>query len=148
MTGLREGKLDDIPIYFDFNDDAKHNQFWITELDSVRQYYIKLITQTGVYNYYNLHVMQELTYYNELINLSLLGNWSTEGCPPIIILPYSQLVLKWNSKYHKWEYKNYGWRSLSLYSSSSRYSVTDSEYDLPSLSDPINKFEQEDLELS
>ena len=94
MTGLQEGKLDDIPIYFNFDNDAKHNQFWITELDSVCRYYIKLITQTRVYNYYNLYVMQELVYNNEPVDLSLLGNWSTEGHPSTIFLPYSQLTLK------------------------------------------------------
>ena len=72
MTGLREGMIDDIPIYFNFSDDAKHDQFWTTELESVRRYYTELITQTGVYNYYNLYVMQELAYYNEPIDLSLL----------------------------------------------------------------------------
>ena len=146
MTGSWEGKLDDIPIYFNFNNGAKHDQFWITELDSVCQYYIELITQTGVYKYYNLYIMQELAYYNKLIDLSLLGNWSTEGHPSIFILPYSQLTLKWNSKHHKWEYKNYGQNSLSLYSSSLHYSVTVSEYSMLSLSNLIDEFEQEDLE--
>ena len=145
MTGLREGKLDNIPIYFDFNDGAKHDQFWNTELDSVRRYYIELTTQTGVYKYYNLYVMQELAYYNEPVDLSLLGNWSTEGHPSII-LPYSQLALKWNSKHHKSEYENHGRNSLSLYSTSSRYSVTVREYGILSLSDLVDEFEQEDLE--
>ena len=89
MTGLREGKLDDMTVYIDFDNNAKHDRFWTTELDSVHRYYIDLITQTGAYNYYNLYVMQELTYYNEPINLSFLRNWSTEGHPLIIILPYS-----------------------------------------------------------
>ena len=133
MTGLWEGKLDKVPIYFDFNDGSKHDQFWITELDSVRRYYIELITQTGVYKYYYLYIMQELVYYNEPIDLSLLGKWSNEGHPSIIILRYSQLTLKWNSKHHKWEYENYGQNSLSLHSSSSRYSVTVSEYGMLSL---------------
>ena len=87
MTGLRDGKLDDKLIYFDLDDDAKHDRFWTTELDSVRQYNIELITQTGVYNYYNLYVMQELAYGNELIDLSLLEIWSAEGRPPLICFP-------------------------------------------------------------
>ena len=86
-------------------------------------HYINLITQTGAYNYYNLYVMQELAYYNEPIDLSFLGNWSPEGCPLIIILPYLRLMLKWDSKHHKWEYENYGWNSTSLYSSGSFSSV-------------------------
>ena len=57
------------------------------ELDSVRQYNIELITQTGVYNYYNLYVMQELAYGNEPIDLSLLEIWSAEGRPPLICFP-------------------------------------------------------------
>ena len=63
-----------------------------------------------------------------------------EGCPPVIILPCSQLALKWDSKHHKWKYETYGRNSLSLYSSSSRNSLTDSEYSLPSPSDPIDEF--------
>ena len=89
MTGLQEGKLNDMTVYIDFDNNTKHDRFWTTELDSVHRYYIDLITQTGAYNYYNLYVMQELTYYNEPINLSFLRNWSTEGHPLIIILPYS-----------------------------------------------------------
>jgi hypothetical protein len=148
MTGLRDGKLDDKLIYFDFDDDAKHDQFWTTELDSVRRYFIELITQTGVYNYYNLYVMQELAYDNDPIDLSLLGNWSAEGRPPLLFLPYSQLALKWDSKRHKWDYENYGQDSLSPYSSSSPYSLADSEWSLPSLAEPIDEFEQEDVKLN
>ena len=146
MTGLREGKLDDITIYIDFDDNAKHDQFWTIELDSVCQYYIDLITQTGAYNYYNLYIMQELMYYNKLIDLSFLGNWSTEGCP-LIILPYSQLALKWDSKHHKWEYENYGQNSTGLYSSGLFGSLTSSNYSIPSLAEPIDKFELEDSHL-
>ena len=51
MTSFQDGKLDDKLIYFDLDDDAKHNRFWTTELDSACQYCIELITQTGVYNY-------------------------------------------------------------------------------------------------
>ena len=51
MTSFRDGKLDDKLIYFNLDNDAKHDQFWTTELDSVRQYCIELITQTRVYNY-------------------------------------------------------------------------------------------------
>ena len=109
--------------------------------------YIDLITQTGAYNYYNLYVMQELAYYNEPINLSFLGNWSTEGRPLIIILPYSQLALKWDSKHHKWEYENYSRNSTGLDSSSSFGSLTSSNYSIPSLAEPIDEFELEDSHL-
>ena len=91
--------------------------------------------------------MQELAYNNEPVNLSLLGNWSMEGRPSTIFLPYSQLALKWDSKSYKWEYKNYSQNSLSLCCSSLHNSFTDSKYSIPSLLDPIGQFEQEDLEL-
>ena len=147
MTGLWEGKLNNMTVYIDFDDDTKHNRFWTIELDSVHQYYIDLITQTRAYNYYNLYIMQELMYYNEPINLSFLGNWSTEGHPHIIILPYLQLALKWDSKHHKWEYENYGWNSTSLDSSGSFGSLTSSDYSIPSLAEPIDEFELEDSHL-
>ena len=62
-------------------------------------------------------------------------------------LPYSQLALKWDLKRHKREYETYGQNSLSPYSSSLNYSLTNSEYSLPSLSEPIEE-EKEDAKLS
>ena len=44
MTSLRNGKLDDIHIYFNFEDDAVHDNFWSTEMAAIHQYYIELIT--------------------------------------------------------------------------------------------------------
>ena len=57
MTSLHSRKLDDIPIYFNFEDDAKHDKFWETELSSIQQYYIELITRSGAYNFYNQYVI-------------------------------------------------------------------------------------------
>ena len=81
MTGLWEGKLNDMTVYINFDNNTKHDQFWTTELDSVHRYYIDVITQTRAYNYYNLYVMQELVYYNKPIDLSFLRNWSIKGHP-------------------------------------------------------------------
>ena len=86
-------------------------------------------------------------YYNEPINLSFLRNWSTEGCPLIIILPYSQLMLKWDLKHHKWEYENYGRNSTGLYSTSLFSSLTSSDYSIPLLTELIDEFELEDSHL-
>ena len=91
--------------------------------------------------------MQELAYDNEPIDQSLLEIWSAKGQPPLIFLPYSQFALKWDSKHHKQEYETYSQNSLSPYSSSLHYSLTNSEYRLPSFSKPIDE-EKEDAKLS
>ena len=91
--------------------------------------------------------MQELAYDNELTAQSLLEIWSAEGRPPLIFLPYSQLALKWDSKRHKQEYETYSQNSLSPYSSSLHYLLTNSEDSLPSFSKPIDE-EKEDAKLS
>lgn len=159
MTSLHGGKLDDIPIYFDFEDDAKHDQFWNTELSSIRQYYIELITRSGAYNFYNQFVIQELANFNEPLELSQLGDWDVEGRPTFIFLPYSQLILRWKSTLNKWTYETHSADSLSpasmrsfsptsIHSSDSYNSDTDSSassyYDkIPSLEDSIDEFELE-----
>ncbi len=71
MTSLQDGKLDDKTIYFDFNNNAKHNPFWETEFTSVHHYYIDLIAQTRVFHHYNPTVLQELAYYNDPLNYLL-----------------------------------------------------------------------------
>jgi hypothetical protein len=78
MTGLKEGKLDEKPIYFDFNGKAEHDQFWQTELDSVCQYYVELITQMGTFHSFNQFVIQDLAYNNEPLNIDLNTNWEME----------------------------------------------------------------------
>jgi len=81
MTGLKEGKLDELSVYFDFDKDAKHDSFWQKELDSVRRYYIELITTFGVFHTYNGYVIQELAYNNEPLQLNNLANWEVEERP-------------------------------------------------------------------
>ena len=113
MTSLRDGKLDNIHIYFNFEDDAVHDNFWNTEIAAIRQYYIELITRSGAYNFYNLYVIQELVYLNEPLELDNIGDWSVEGRPSFVFLPYSQLTLKWSSVLNKWTYEHHSENSLS-----------------------------------
>lgn len=147
MHGLTEGKLDDRPIYLDFDNDAKHDKFWGTELNTVRQYYVELISRTGVFHYYNQYVMQDLAYNNEPLHLPLTYNWETQGRPAYLFLPYSHLMLKWDSKLNKWEYETHGEDSLSSCSFCSRSSHAASSCDIPSLAEPIDEFELEDGEV-
>jgi hypothetical protein len=147
MAGLRDGKLDDITLYFDFDDDAKHDQFWNTELDTVRRYYIELITRTGAFHCYNQYVMQELAYDNDPLHLPLTYCWETDGHPLHIFLPYSRLMLKWNSELHQWEYEDpdiFGRKPCSVCSIDMH-----EEFDCkpPSLAEPIDEFELEDGEI-
>ena len=149
MEGLRTGKLDELSVFFDFDDQAKHCQFWKTELDSVRQYYVELVTQTGSFYQYNPQVMQELAYNNEPLDLPTSVNWEREERPRFIHLPYSQTVLQWIPHLNKWQYECHSEDSLSpcsLDSRSSYWSITSSK-DTPSLLDPIDDFEIEDREL-
>ena len=146
MTGIHQGKLDDITIFFDFDEHAKHDKFWTTELESVRQYYIELITQMGVYHYYNSYVMQDLAYNNKPLDLPLITNWKIEGRPQFIFLPYSQTLLKWNSNLNKWEYENHTKDSLSYCGLSSLSSCNCDHCSMPSFIEPIDEFEKEDQE--
>ena len=159
MTSLHGGKLDEIPIYFNFEDDAKHDKFWETELSSIRQYYIELITRLGAHNFYNQYVIQELANFNEPIELSQIGDWDIEGRPSFIYLPYSQLMLRWKPSLQKWTYQTHSENSLSpdsmrsfspvsVHSSDSFNSDTDSSASsryskIPSLSNSIDDFELE-----
>ena len=144
MTGLADGKLHQIPIYFDFDEHAEHDKFWSTELDSVRNYYIELISYTGAYHFYNQYVMQDLAYDNKPLDLSITQNWS-ERRPSSIFLPYSQLLLTWDLFLGKWEYANVDESTLSTCSSMSCTSYSShSSSSPPSLSDPIDEFEYQD----
>ena len=147
MTGIHMGKLNNINIYFNFNEQAKHDKFWNTGLESVHQYYINLISQTGAFHYYNPYVMQDLTYHNKPLNLPLYTNWDKEECPRFIHLPYSQTMLKWNLHLNKWEYEDHNEDSLSSCSSMTCSSCSCASCNIPSLTDPINKFELEDGEI-
>jgi len=147
MTGLKEGKLDELSVYFDFDDNAKHDQFWQKELDSVHRYYIKLITTFGVFHTYNGYVIQELAYNNEPLQLNNLANWEVEECPRFIFLPYSSIMMRWSSGQHKWEIKTHSEDSLSSASSmcSSNGSIYNhNSYSVPSLID-CDKYEDGEI---
>jgi len=147
MAGLQDGKLDDITLYFDFDDDAKHDQLWDTELDTVRHYYVELITHTGAFHCYNQYIMQELTYDNKPLHLPLTYSWETNGHPSYIFLPYSCLMVKWNSKLKKWGYKNPDDFSHKPCSVCSFDLHENSSCSTPSLIEPINEFKLEDGEI-
>jgi len=147
MAGLWDGKLNNITLYFDFDNDAKHNQFWNTELDTVHCYYVKLITCTGTFHCYNQYIMQELAYDNEPLHLPLTYCWETDGHPIHIFLPYSHLMLKWNSKLNKWEYESPDDFGHKPYSMCSINMHEESSCSPPSLAEPIDKFKLEDGEV-
>ena len=69
MTGLKDGRFDPLNIYLDFDEDAQHDQFWNTELDSVRRFYIELVTSLGSFHFFNNTVIQDLAYFNEPHNI-------------------------------------------------------------------------------
>ena len=125
MTGICQGKLSNIAVYFDFDDDAKHDRFWTIELESVRQYFIELVTSTGAFHHYNPLVTEELAYHNEPLDLSLAHDWDTEGRPHHIYLPYSRLTLAWNSAFGRWEYEGSSSSSYSLNSHDSHKETHD-----------------------
>ena len=60
MTGLIDGKLGDKPIYINFDNQAKHDSHWETELSSVRSYMTKLVNANRAYVHYNPLVIQDL----------------------------------------------------------------------------------------
>jgi len=145
MTCLSNGKLDGISTFIDFTDDATHDQFWTTELDSIRHYYIEFISHTGAFHYYNLYVIQELTYYNEPLDISLLTDWKNAEHPSFIFLPYSELTVKWDPNHQTWAYDD------SDHDSPSPYSVGNhSPFDSNSGSsflDPTDAFNERDEDL-
>jgi hypothetical protein len=146
MTGLKEGKLDKKPIYIDFGDNAKHDQFWQTEFDSVRQYYIELITQMGTFHSFNQYVVQDLAYNNEPLDIDLNTNWEMEDRPRFIFLPYSKLMVRWNGKQHQWEIEEHSTNSLSSGSSYTRSSQGSMMSTSP-FNDPIDEFEMVDRDM-
>lgn len=147
MTGIKEGKLDDkISVYFDFDSDAKHDQFWTTEIHSVRQYFIELITQTGAYLYYNHYVAQELAHDNKPLELPLKHDWKSGERPRYIFLPYSKLMLRWNPNLYSWEYETHREDSLSPYSPNSFSSRASWSSSLSSADDSMDAEEDYDLD--
>lgn len=86
MAGLQEGKISCKTIYLDFDNVAEHHGFSNTELDTVQQYYIKLVAQTSAYCYYNHYIMQELVHDNEPLQLAVTYDWDVSGHPQFIFL--------------------------------------------------------------
>jgi hypothetical protein len=144
MTGIKEGKLDDkLLIYFDFDDDAKHDDFWSTELHTVRQYFIELITHTGAYHYYNHYVAQDLAYDNHPLELPLQHQWDSGERPHYIFLPYSKLMLRWDANVHRWEYETHSSNSLSPYSPNSCSSYNSDNHRLTPSSESMDETYEE-----
>jgi len=148
MTGLKQGKLDELSVYFNFDNDAKHDQFWQKELDSVRHYYIELITTFSIFHTYNGYIFQELTYNNEPLQLNNLANWEVEEHPWFIFLPYSSIMMHWSPSQHKWEIETHSEDSLSpassICSSNGRIYDHNSSYSVPSLID-CNEYEDGEI---
>ena len=144
MTSLKDGKLDNRTIYLDFDDEAKHNRFWETELASVRQYFIELVSQTGAFYHYNPAVYQELAYHNAPLELPFRPSWDSGTRPMHVILPYSRLSLIWNPTLRRWAYENQEWNDVGIYSPRSLNRFNLASLSVPSLIDPIDDFEKED----
>ena len=148
MTGIHLGKLNDVTIYFNFDEQAKHDKFWTTELESVRKYYIELITHTGAFYYYNPFVVQDLAYYNKPLELPIKNHWENRDRPRFIHLPYSQTMLQWNPKLNKWNYENHDKNSLSSCSSLASSICSCTSCLAPSYTSPIDQFEMEEKEVA
>jgi len=52
MYVLSKGQLGNKTIYLDFSNDAKHNEFWISELKSMQSYITELALHNGTYTQY------------------------------------------------------------------------------------------------
>jgi len=53
MYALSKGQLRNKTIYLNFNNNAKHDEFWISELKSMWSYVTELALHNGVYTQYN-----------------------------------------------------------------------------------------------
>jgi len=102
MTGLIDGKLGDKPIYINFDNQAKHNSHWETELSSVWSYMTKLVTANRAYVHYNPLVIQDLATSQPLIT-NPWNEWKINH-PSHYHLPYTNILLLWNSLTSRWYY--------------------------------------------
>ena len=138
ITRLREGKIGPKTIHLDFDNAAEPRRSPNTELDTVCQYYVELVSQTGAYRFYNHYVLQELAHNNEPLQLPVTYDWNTNGRPRFVFLPYSRLLLIWNTPFAKWEYKCHS--RFVPHPSPTRLGAS-SKDGLPSLLDPTDDFE-------
>jgi hypothetical protein len=102
MFALKEGKLGNNPIYVNFEDDAKHDEFWTTELSQLREYCVRLVDETRAYENYNPHIIQELSYYNQPDKRSPFPDWTDGKRPEVVLLPYSNLQIHWDENTSEW----------------------------------------------
>ena len=106
MYTLCKGQLGNKTIYLNFSKDAKHNDFWISELKSVRNYITKLAFHSGVYTQYNPLVYQELAYLNAPLKQTPYPNWNKELHPKFVNFPYSDLTIYWDDDNGGWYIDN------------------------------------------
>jgi hypothetical protein len=99
MTALSQGKLGEKPIYINFGQEAKHDDYWNTELESVRHYAVNLVTETLSYPYYNPYVISNLAATQPL---TTTFDWEKEH-PTYVHLPYSQSNLQWDENTQAWK---------------------------------------------
>ena len=106
MYALSKGQLGNKTIYLDLNNNAKHDEFWISELESVQSYVTELTLHNGVYTQYNPFIYQELAYLNAPLKQTPYLNWNKETCPTAIEFPYSNLTIYWDDVNDEWYFDN------------------------------------------
>jgi hypothetical protein len=141
MTCLGKDTPDDASTFDDDDDDTAYGQFWTTELDVTRWFYIELISHIGAFHYYNPYVIQELMYYNEPHDSPLLSDWMNAKCPSSIFLLYSGLTIEWDTTHHIWAYTDIDQKGPSP-NNAANHNHYDSYFDMP-----INTSERDDQEM-
>jgi len=106
MYALCKGQLGNKTIYLNFSKDAKHDDFWISELESMQNYVTKLAFHSGMYTQYNPLVYQELVYLNAPLKQTPYPNWNKELHPKFVNLPYSDLTMYWDDDNGGWYIDN------------------------------------------
>jgi len=53
MYVLSKGQLGNKTLYLDFDNNTKHDKFWISELKSMQSYITELALHNGMYTQYN-----------------------------------------------------------------------------------------------
>jgi len=102
MYALSKGQLRNKTICLDFNNNAKYNEFWISELKSVQSYITELALHNGTYTQYNPFIYQELVYLNALLKPTPYLNWNKEICNAAIEFPYSNMTIYWDDVNNEW----------------------------------------------
>jgi len=106
MYALSKGQLRNKTIYLAFDNNAKHNKFWISELESMWSYVTELALHNGMYTQYNPFVYQELVYLNAPLKQTPYPNWNKEICPAAIEFPYSNMTIYWDDVNDEWYLDN------------------------------------------